>query len=310
MQKDFPPDWQVFFGRSAPLAVEVGFGGGESLVESARRHPERNLVGIELPPECVARAARALEREGIENVRLVRGDARYLLRELFPPASLRRVLMQFPMPWPKERHAKHRVSSPRFAATLADVLTPGGVFELLTDQEWYAEEAHAFLSAEGAFLLPPLERNPPRPFLTRYERKWREEGRSTFRLLATLREPRPAPRLHDPRAMLAVHLDRLPSPSELETWVGRPFRDPAAQLYGELKEVFHGSSSSLLRVLSADESFTQAFYLRLVPRGDGRGLLKVEPPPRPYATRAVRFLVESLAEAWAALDSPERNQIR
>ena len=118
-QDAFPLDWPTVFGRKAPLAVEIGYGGGEYLAWWAANRPEWDFVGIELPPESVMRAAPQFAAQGLSNVRLLRGDARYLLRELFGTGTLERVLMQFPMPWPKEKHAKHRVYSPDFAASLA-----------------------------------------------------------------------------------------------------------------------------------------------------------------------------------------------
>ncbi len=291
----FPLDWDAVFGRSAPLAVEVGFGGGEYLEWWAGQRPEWNLVGLERPPECIARAASLLRRGGVPNVRLVRGDARYLLRELFAPASLAHVLMQFPMPWPKEKHAKHRVSSPGFAATLADVLQPGACFELVTDQEWYAVESHDYLSGDGRFQLAPLETGPERPFRTRYEQKWLDEGRDIFRLEARLLQGGAAPRLIQDQSMHCVHMDSSLTSAAVDALVGLRFSAPGR--VGEVKEAFRASDSWLLKVVSADDAFSQIYYLRLAERSKGGSLVKVEPQPRPYPTEAVRFTVESVAAA-------------
>ncbi|RMH05465.1 MAG: tRNA (guanosine(46)-N7)-methyltransferase TrmB [Planctomycetota bacterium] len=296
----FPLDWAQIFGREAPLAVEVGFGGGEALADWAAQRPDWNLVGLERPPECVSRAAALLAASGREHVRLVRGDARYLLRELFATGSLAKVLMQFPMPWPKERHAKHRVSGPRFAATLADVLRPGGEFELVTDQEWYAVEAHDHLARDERFELPPLERDPERSFRTRYERKWLAEGRSIHRLVARLRVGAPAPRLIQDPAMHCVHLPAPPVAEAVAALAGRRFTAPGQ--VAEVKECLRGEDSWLLRMVSADESFSQHWLLRIAPRRSG-GIVKVEAQPRPYPTAAVRFAVEAVAAALAESDS-------
>lgn len=296
-EERFPLAWERCFGRAAPLAVEVGFGGGEYLAWWARQRPDWNLVGLERPPECMVRGAALLEREGLPHVRLVRGDARTLLRELFAPASLECVLMQFPMPWPKERQAKHRVSGPRLAATLADVLRPGGIFELVTDQEWYAAEAHDVLDCDGRFDLGPLEREPARPFRTRYERKWLAEGRGIFRLAALLRQGAPAPRLFLEEALHCVHLPAPPRADAVAALDGRRFT--AAGAVVEVKEVFRAADSWLLRVVSADGAFAQIHFLRVAPRGAVGGLVKVEPQPRPYPTPAVRLAVEAIAQALA-----------
>ncbi|MBL7008332.1 MAG: tRNA (guanosine(46)-N7)-methyltransferase TrmB [Planctomycetes bacterium] len=291
----FPLDWERLFGRRAPLAVEVGFGGGEYLAWWAGQRPDWNLVGLERPPECVARAARLLERSGADHVRLVRGDARYLLRELFAAASLERVLMQFPMPWPKEKQAKHRVSSPDFAATLAMVLRPGGCFELVTDQDWYATESHDFLSGDGRFELSALEREPEREFRTRYEQKWLEQGRSIYRLRARLLEGGATRRIIQEDRLHCTHLDSTLTEAAVAALAGRRFTAPG--VVAEVKESFRAEGSWLLKVVSADDAFSQIFYLRLVSKPDGSSLVKVEPQPRPYPTAAVRFVVESVAAA-------------
>ncbi len=295
-----PLEPSVVFGRKAPLAVEVGFGNGEALAWWARRRPDWNLLGIERPPECLQRAAARLDREGLGHVRLLQGDARVLLREVLPPASVRKVLMQFPMPWPKERHAKHRVAGPAFAATLAAVLEPGGHFELVTDQGWYADEAAAALEAAGAFRILTRETDPERPFRTRYESRWLQEGRSIHRLEVELVRPRPVQRRFLPRPMDHVFLSRMPEARLLAGLAGISFRetDPAGvRLLGVVKEVharLGADGDYLLRVLAADGDFAQMFHLRLEARGE-KGLLKVDGHPRPFHTPAVAFLVRALA---------------
>lgn len=295
-----PQEWSLplqgaaLFGREAEIAVEVGFGGGEYLNWWAGEHPQRDHIGIELPPDCIYRGALHLEQAGRSNVRLIRGDARYLLRELFAPSSLDHVLMQFPMPWPKEKHAKHRVSSPEFAATLARVLMPGCCFELVTDQEWYARETDAFFRSEAEFQVDPMEVDPERPFRTRYERKWLEEGRSIYRLLVRLQSARPVERKLKIENMECLHLPTTPKEETLQALAGRRFRD--GDRVGQVKEVFRSEDGWLLRLLASDESFSQLFHARLRMKDDGRCVLKIDEVPRPYYTHAVRQLLASISE--------------
>jgi|FLOH01.1.fsa_nt_gi tRNA (guanine-N7-)-methyltransferase len=280
------------FGRRAPLAVEVGFGGGEYLDWWAGQNPDWDFIGIELPPDCILRAARRLEQAGRKNVRLVNGDARYLLRELFGAGSLQHVLMQFPMPWPKGKHAKHRVSSPIFAATLADVLKPGCCFELVTDQDWYAQEAETLLSANPALQVLSLKENPKRPFRTRYESKWLQEGRQIYRLLVTVKTSIPAPRTLGIQAMETLHLKLTPTPAAIEALRGQRFQQ--GNCVAEVKEVLRAQDGWLVRLLAADDTFSQLFHARIVLKRDERCLLRVDEVPRPYYTAAVRFALASL----------------
>lgn len=292
-----PLDAHAIFEREAPLAVEVGFGGGEYLGWWAQQHPEWNFIGIELPPDCIFRAARLLHDADVPNVKLIRGDARYLLRELFPPASLDHVLMQFPMPWPKDKHAKHRVYSPAFAATLADVLKPGAPFELVTDQDWYGRETAEVFSARLDFQASALEVDPERPFRTRYERKWLEEGRSIYRFLARLEQPASAPRILFPEAMECHAIDPIPDAEAVRALLGRRFKE--GESVAEVKEVMQTADGWLLRILSSDASFSQLFHVRIRNKEDGRCLLKIDEVPRPYYTEAVRFGLRSIAGCFA-----------
>ena len=109
-----PINWPQMFEREAPLEVEIGFGKGEYLVRLAQSFPERNFVGIEVEWGSVRRALAAIAREKVNNVRLLFVDTRIAFDRLFCPRAIERVYALFPMPWPKERHIKHRVFSHDF----------------------------------------------------------------------------------------------------------------------------------------------------------------------------------------------------
>ncbi len=286
------PSWELVFGRKAPLEVEIGFGGGESLAWHAPRAPRSDFVGIELPMACFSHAVRRLSKVGVDNVRLVRGDARFLLRELFPAASVDRVLMQFPMPWPKQKHAKHRVITPGFAATLGDVLVRGGQFELVTDQGWLCEEARRRMKENGAFDVEAIEVDPERDFRTRYESKWLAEGRSVFRLQSRLAHPRPSERNCTPEPMRIAHLASPPAAATLNALVGQSFREGESRV--EIKRVFQAEDGWLLQVSAADGSFCQHFFLRIEVKADQRVLLRVHEHPQPFHTEAVQFTLREL----------------
>ncbi len=281
-----PPNWAEVFQREAPLAVEIGFGGGEYMAWRAAQKPETNFIGIELPPDCITHSTPNFAAGDLQNVRVIQGDARYLLRELFAPQSLSHVLMQFPMPWPKEKHAKHRVYSPHFAATLADVLAADGYFELVTDQDWYANETSAILGADGRFDTSPVEINPERPFRTRYESKWLEEGRTIYRVTAKVVRFEPAPRLFADTPMDVFRLNSVPDSKTVSALVGQRHRHDDAVL--EIKDVYQSDGGWLIGVVVSDDAFAQRFHLEVVPKKDGRVLLKIAQVPRPYYTKGVR----------------------
>jgi tRNA (guanine-N7-)-methyltransferase len=288
---------QSVFDRGGPLAVEIGFGGGEYLAYMAKKNPDCNYIGIELPPESIGRGSKIMHTQSIDNVRLILGDARYLLRELFAPQSLDYILMQFPMPWPKDRHAKHRIASPMLTETVADVLKPGAIFELVSDQQWYAEDCYKHFSDNPAFTVSPLETNPHRPFLTRYEKKWQADKRETFRVVATLNTPKPAPRFFLNSEMDFLNLPSLPTTEQLSSLVNQRFSE--GDLSAQVKEVMSIEQGFVLRMVASDDSFTQFFYTRLRTRKDGSCVISIDDCPYPYYTPAVRFAVHQLQESLA-----------
>ncbi len=295
----FPPSPARLFARRAPLAVEVGFGGGEALVWWARRRPGWNFIGFERALESVGRAAAAVAAAGLaERVRLVHGDARHLLREWIAPGAAQRVLMQFPMPWPKARHAKHRLTDQEFVRALGSALAPEGRFELVTDQEPFALEMAASLRSAGDFRVSALERNPERGFRTRYERRWLAAGRDLWRLTGSPVAARPLPSLSSPTGMDHLHLRPDPEPAQVHGLAGRSFPFPAGAL--AVQEVFTAADGWLLLALAADGGFAQRFYLRLRRRAGQTCLLSLEDCARPYPTPAVSAL---LAAVGAALGS-------
>jgi tRNA (guanine-N(7)-)-methyltransferase len=131
--KSLMPDAQAVW-------LEVGFGGGEHLAAQAARHPDTLMIGCEPFLNGVGSALRHIEEGGLANVRLLAGDARELMAAL-PDASLDRVMILFPDPWPKARHNKRRFIQDDTAAEIARLLTPGGRLRFVTDWKDYADWA-------------------------------------------------------------------------------------------------------------------------------------------------------------------------
>lgn len=176
-------DLTATFDRPAPLAVEIGFGTGESLVTMATRRPDHNVLAFEVYLPGVARTVGRLHEAGIDNVRLVQADAVEGLTHLLGPGSIDELWTFFPDPWPKARHHKRRLVSVAFAALAADRLRPGGSWRLATDWADYADRMRTVLDArpdlENAGTGPGgwAERFADRP-LTRFERRGIDAGRA------------------------------------------------------------------------------------------------------------------------------------
>jgi tRNA (guanine-N7-)-methyltransferase len=177
---------------AAPLWLEIGFGAGEHALAQIATHPEATLIACEVFENGICSLLSRLVPDGAgadaplpPNLRLWTADARILLRAL-PDASLDRLFLLFPDPWPKARHAKRRFVHPATLPLLARVLKPGSEWRVASDdptyQAWVDEvmAAQNFLTAE-----PPVTERPPDWPPTRYEAKALREGRTphywTFR---------------------------------------------------------------------------------------------------------------------------------
>jgi tRNA (guanine-N7-)-methyltransferase len=161
--------------------LEIGFGAGEHLAWQAKANPAVGLIGCEPFVNGVAQLLGRIEEEGLGNVRLHAEDALPVI-DWLPAASLGRVFILFPDPWPKARHHKRRLVAPQTLARLARVMRPGAQLRLATDIGDYARaslmafgQTQAFeWLAEGA--RDWRERPPDWP-RTRYEAKAIDQGR-------------------------------------------------------------------------------------------------------------------------------------
>lgn len=133
-----PPDdpADLFPGQPAAICLEIGFGGGEHLIGQATENPDFGFIGVEPFENGMAKALSAIDRLDLENVRLFDRDAAFLLAWL-PPASLDRIDLLYPDPWPKKRHWKRRFISRANVDHMARVLRSGGLFRFASDIDTY-----------------------------------------------------------------------------------------------------------------------------------------------------------------------------
>ena len=124
--------WHEVFGNDHPLRLEVGMGKGQFIMEQARRHPEVNFIGIEMYSSVLIRALQKMEEEELPNLKFLRIDAR-TLPECFAQGEVDRIYLNFSDPWPKDRHAKRRLTSRQFLARYDQVLKSDGIIEFKTD---------------------------------------------------------------------------------------------------------------------------------------------------------------------------------
>ena len=176
-----PWDSARAFGRVAPLVLEIGSGMGEATAAMAAADPDRDVLAVEVHTPGLGNLLRLLESAALTNVRVLEADAREVLRDLLPPATLDEVRVFFPDPWPKARHIKRRLVSGEFADLVASRLRPGGRLHVATDWRSYADMAAAVLSEHPSYEVVSRERGA-RP-VTRFEQRGWDAGRNSYDLV-------------------------------------------------------------------------------------------------------------------------------
>jgi tRNA (guanine-N7-)-methyltransferase len=194
---DLTYDPAAWFGRDAPLVLEIGSGMGESTAALAAAEPDLDHLAVEVFEPGIAALLMRVEAAGLRNLVVLRGDAVALLRDQVPEASLAGIRIFFPDPWPKRRHHKRRLVQPGFVTLAASRLRPGGTLHMATDWEDYALQMRTVADGEPLLANPALGQPggwTPRPEwrpVTKFEARARAEGRDVHDLVYRRRRTGP-----------------------------------------------------------------------------------------------------------------------
>jgi tRNA (guanine-N7-)-methyltransferase len=180
--KPAPADLRTLFAAADDVRLEIGFGGAEHLIAQAQAHPRVGFIGSDAFLNAIGKALAAIEAQALGNVRLHFGDASELL-DWLPAASLARIDLLYPDPWPKRRHWKRRFIQDDSLRRLARILKPGGELRFATDIADYAVYALTRVARSPDFVWTAEHaddwRKPWADFAgTRYEAKAKREGRT------------------------------------------------------------------------------------------------------------------------------------
>lgn len=177
-------DFDQKFGNKAPAVFEIGFGMGDALLLSAEREPELNFVGVETYIAGVGHLLLEAQRSGIKNLKVINADAGVVLEKHIADASLQRVQIYFPDPWPKRRHHKRRLIQPEFIETVVSKLVIGGELHLATDWEHYAKHMMGVITdqprLENMAGVGSFHPRPPERPLTKFEHRGQKLGHSVW----------------------------------------------------------------------------------------------------------------------------------
>lgn len=186
--------WNTYFGNDNPIHIEIGMGKGKFIMELAKQNPDINYIGIEKFSSVLIRAIElreALEAEtgnAFPNLFLIRMDAENL-EKIFDKDEISRIYLNFSDPWPKDRHAKRRLTSDRFLARYNNVLIPDGRIFFKTDNRDLFDYSLESVEASGwkldkvTFDLHNSEYVEGN-IMTEYETRFYNEGKPICRLEA------------------------------------------------------------------------------------------------------------------------------
>lgn len=298
---ELPMDLGAQFGREAPLAVEIGFGSGRFLEWFTGERRDWNVLGVEISPACHTRAYPRLRDAERRNVKLFKGSGEFVIREVLPRDSIRRVSVQFPDPWPKEKHRNRRLLTTEFFRVLAGRLEPGGALRLTTDHDDYFEWALEQAESLDFYAVRP---DDEAPFVdTRYGRKWRREGRD-FRH-ATFERTGDAPWI--PRTIEVVDTmhhatleGRLPDEIGEFDAGARRLEDGVVAVNDVYERLQDGELLALVHVEEGE--LTQQLLIEVAPTGsddEERLTVRVRRFNQPLMTEGTAEAVEHVAE-WVA----------
>lgn len=173
-------DWSQVFEHPGPIEVDVGCGKGSFLLWAAAANPQQNFLGIERQLGRLRRIDKKARRLGLQNVRLIRIEASYLIGKLIPVASVQVYHIYFPDPWPKRRHLRRRLFTPEFVADLHRTLRADGTVNIATDFEMYFAQIQGEMMKSRGFTeseSPVL----PAEAKTDFEREFLAAGKTIFR---------------------------------------------------------------------------------------------------------------------------------
>ena len=176
--------------QPSDVVLDIGFGGGEGLIELAETRPHEAVIGVDVHTPGIAAVLEAVERRGLRNVRVVEGDVIEFLPRI-PARSLDTIRVFFPDPWPKQRQRTRRLIRADVVRRLSTLLRAGGTLHLATDDTGYANQMQVVCDSDGALTGGAITRPDWRP-VTRFEQRGIDEGRQPVDLIYSVSDSAPS----------------------------------------------------------------------------------------------------------------------
>lgn len=186
--KEMKGKWDSVFGNRNPIHIEVGMGKGRFIMELAQRNPQINYIGIERYSTVLLKALQKREQLPVSNICFMCIDAKEL-GEIFEKGEVEKIYLNFSDPWPKDRHAKRRLTSPQFMAVYDQVLAEDGDVEFKTDNRGLFDYSLESIPEAGWKVkehTSDLHHSPMAEgnVMTEYEEKFSSRGQAICKLTA------------------------------------------------------------------------------------------------------------------------------
>lgn len=291
----YPFNWEKEFGNKRKLNIEIGFGGGEFLAYLASKNPEENYIGFETSLLSCERAQKKFFEKNLINVRIIRGDARVLIPELFKDKSVSKVYVNFPCPWPKKRHENRRIFVKNFRDTLSAILKDNSEMHLATDVDWYAEEVYENFKKDERFEVEEIIKNFDREFKTRYEKKWDDEGRNKYLLKIKKVNYSPIERYFIGEDNMPHKKIKKINIKKIEEISDNIFEEDMKKVIIRESYCDNKNNKYLIKTLASDNNYTQEFFVTVTKRED-EWLIKLDSMTSPYRTPSVKYAIETIAK--------------
>ncbi|HBT51614.1 MAG TPA: tRNA (guanosine(46)-N7)-methyltransferase TrmB [Petrotoga sp.] len=293
--KSYPIEWNKIFGNSNKSIVEIGFGGGEFLVNLAKENNNYNYVGLETSLTSCHKIKKKIFQNNLNNIQIILEDAKFALREFFSDNSISKVIVNFPCPWPKSKHAKNRLFDENFIDTLSSVLEVDGEVILTTDVFWYASDVKEKFLSNGCFKVKNISEVQQLPFKTRYEKKWENEGRKKYLLIAQKRCKKDIKRLLEGEFDLPHEKIKRLDFDKLQSLVG--FKKSSENHNITIKDIYAklDGSEYLVKVFSEDKGYIQSYFVNVIKIKEG-WLVKLDDIAKAYRTPSVKEAVNIIAK--------------
>ena len=159
------------------VELDMGCGAGSFTVALAAKYPEYEVIAADVMLGRLRKVVKKAERAGLDNVSVLRVEARSLIAMMLPDSSIDRIHILCPDPWPKNRHRGNRLLCSDFTSQLHRVLKKDGIFHFSSDDEYYCEAVNRIIAASGIFEAYPDGIADLQGVQSDFERRWLSEGK-------------------------------------------------------------------------------------------------------------------------------------